>query len=65
MRPPFDKVIDYLNKPDESLFKWSKEDLSVGKNVHVLGAPLEEASDLYVDLQRVYQQSMLEQLQKK
>ena len=43
---------------------WNNADKAVGKKVHILGAPLEEAADLYIDLQRVYQQSMLEEFQR-
>ncbi len=48
-----------LESPSDSLLGWNKEDNIRGKNAHILGASLEDSGDLYVDLQRVYQMSML------
>lgn len=59
-RPPFTKIVKHLEESSgDTLLRWNKENNIRGKNAHILGAPLDEASDLYVDLQRVYQQSML------
>ncbi|XP_019849278.1 PREDICTED: uncharacterized protein LOC109580485 isoform X2 [Amphimedon queenslandica] len=64
LRPKFESISEYLKDSDESLLQWSREDLSAGKDVSRLGAPLEVSTDLYVDLQRTYQAAMLEQSNK-
>ena len=61
LRPKFSRISEYLRESDETLLRWSREDLAVGKEVNQLGAPLEVSTDLYVDLQRTYQAAMLEQ----
>ena len=61
LRPPFDRVCEYLDSQDEMLLHWVSSDSIPGKHTHLLGAPLEESTDLYFDLQRTYQQSMLDE----
>jgi len=62
-RPTFDSIYDYLDSPNESLLQWPATG-STQKNraptdkvtdVKALGAPLDQASELYLDLQRTYQ----------
>ena len=60
-RPPFSSIVVYLETSDEDLLKWNEGDRIVGKNAHILGAPLEESSDLFINLQRVYQNAMLKE----
>jgi serine/threonine protein kinase len=65
LRPSFERIIDYLSQSHEVLFNWNRGDFLHGKKAHLLGAPLDEAGDLYVELQRTYQQSMLDEFQKR
>ena len=60
-RPPFSSIVVCLETSDEDLLKWNEGDRIVGKNAHILGAPLEESSDLFINLQRVYQNAMLKE----
>ena len=62
-RPTFDCIQTYLDSPEDSLLQWSPGDLLPGKQAHVLGAPLVEGNNLYIDLQRTYQNQMLAETQ--
>ena len=62
-RPTFDGIQQYLDSPEDSLLQWSADDIEPGKQSHILGAPLIEGSNLYIDLQRTYQNQLLAQLQ--
>ena len=56
-RPPFSAIVEYLKRPDEELLAWSDEDRTVSTHAATLGAPLEEAKQLYFILQNTYQSS--------
>jgi serine/threonine protein kinase len=62
-RPTFDCIRTYLDSPEDSLLQWSPGDTLPGKQAHVLGAPLIEGNNLYIDLQRTYQNQLLAQIQ--
>ena len=64
-RPPFSSIVVYLESSDEDLLKWNEGDRIVGRNAHILGASLEESSDLFINLQRVYQNAMLKEQDRK
>ena len=56
-RPTFSAIVEVLNKPEEVLLHWSEEDRMVHPQASVLGAPLDAASKLYLQLQRQYLQN--------
>lgn len=58
-RPTFESIYDYLDSPEESLLQWHDRDIVQDKLAHLLGAPLEEANNLYLDLQRTYQKPLV------
>eukprot|EP00731_Ephydatia_muelleri_P029387 Em0020g1031a len=58
-RPSFDSIHDYLDSDEGSLLQWLPEDVVRNRQAHVLGAPMTEANDLYLDLQRTYQQRQI------
>ena len=53
----------YLDSPEDSLLQWSPSDTLPGKQAHLLGAPLVEGNNLYIDLQRTYQNQLLAETQ--
>lgn len=59
-RPSFDSIHDYLESPEESLLQWNDRDIDPDRLAHVLGSPLEEANNLYLDLQRIYQKPLIQ-----
>ncbi|KAL5509531.1 hypothetical protein EMCRGX_G004921 [Ephydatia muelleri] len=57
-RPTFGKLVQYFKEPEEQLLNWTEEEDVVKYNpqMAVLGGPLEDGKDLYIDLQKVYSQ---------
>ena len=54
-RPQFGQITKLLFGSSEYLLGWSDEDKQVvGEDAMKLGAPLESASNLYIDLQQQY-----------
>ena len=54
-RPTFPQLVELLSRADFELFVWEEEDLrNSDPQVKVIGAPLETAKDLYLELQRTY-----------
>ena len=53
-RPSFVEIYTYLKLPAAKLLHWSQRDSSVSVKARRLGAKLEEATQLYMDLQDNY-----------
>ena len=53
-RPSFDKIVNYLKQPEDKLLYWADKDIITGHRANVLGAPISESKELYVDLQHTY-----------
>ena len=54
-RPTFPQLIEMLSRTDFKLFAWEEEDLRGGDlRVKVIGAPLETAKNLFLELQKSY-----------
>ncbi len=54
-RPNFVELYNhYLQQTSANILHWSPEDDSLSSAVGVLGAPLEEAHELHLDLQEKY-----------
>ena len=53
-RPDFVSVVQQLSLPDTKLLKWSEEDKATDPEAATLGAGLDKAVDLYMDLQKQY-----------
>ena len=53
-RPSFEDVCVYLQKPTAKLAYWSRSDDMIAENINSLGAELDIASELYLDLQVMY-----------
>ena len=55
-RPNFRQILELLCRADFELFSWEEEDTKdCNPQVKKIGAPLEVAKNLYVDLQTIYQ----------
>ena len=54
-RPAFKEVSDNLLSDEAPLLVWKEEDQGVSAQAAVLGAPLEDGANLYLDLQHTYQ----------
>ena len=55
-RPTFLQLVELLSRANFELFVWEEEDLNdLDPQVKVIGAPLETARNLYLNLQRSYQ----------
>ena len=53
--PTFSQLVELLSRADFELFVWEEEDLrNSDPRVEVIGAPLEIATELYPELQRMY-----------
>ena len=53
-RPPFSQISHYLSTSTDILLQWREEDEAVSVGASKLGASLEEAENLYKDLQDTY-----------
>ena len=53
-RPAFREISDNLSSDESALLAWIEEDQHVSPQAAVLGAPLEEGMNLYLDLQNTY-----------
>ena len=47
-------VLQQLSLPDTKLLKWSEEDKATDPEAATLGAGLDKAANLYMDLQKQY-----------
>ena len=47
-------VVQQLSLPDTKLLKWSEEDKATNPEAATLGAGLDKAMDLHLDIQRQY-----------
>ena len=56
-RPCFEEVCVYLQQPTAKLVYWSHSDDMIAENINSLGAELEIASELYLDLQVMYKEN--------
>ena len=55
-RPSFDDMFELLNRTDSDVLSWSEEDKTQGSKLATqIGAPLTEGVNLYQDLQKTYQ----------
>ena len=54
-RPAFKEVSDNFLSDEALLLVWKEEDQGVSAQAAVLGAPLEDGANLYLDLQHTYQ----------
>ena len=55
--PFFEEVRVYLQKPTAKLVYWSHSDDTIAENINSLGAELDIASELYLDLQVMYKEN--------
>ena len=54
-RPTFTQLVEMLSRADFELFVWKEEDLrDTDPRVKDIGAPLEVAEKLYLDIQNMY-----------
>ena len=54
-RPTFSQLVEMLSRAEFELFMWEEEDLrDCDPQVKVIGAPLEVAQNLYLDMQNMY-----------
>ena len=54
-RPTFPQLVELLSRADFELFLWEEEDLkNSDSRVREIGAPLEMATGLYPELQKIY-----------
>jgi hypothetical protein len=47
-------MLQQLSLPDTKLLKWSEEDKATDPEAAMLGAGLDKATNLYIDLQKQY-----------
>ena len=54
-RPTFPQLLELLSRADFELFAWEEEDVKdCNPQVKTIGAPLEIAKNLYLELQATY-----------
>ena len=54
-RPTFSQLVEMLSRAEFELFEWNEEDLRDSDPlVKVIGAPLEIAQNLYLEIQNTY-----------
>lgn len=55
-RPSFDEIFELLNRTDSDVLSWSEEDKAhCSKLATQIGAPVTAGANLYQDLQKTYQ----------
>ena len=55
-RPTFDDLFELLNQSDSDVLSWSETDRTLcTQQAMQIGAPVEEGANLYLDLQKTYQ----------
>lgn len=56
-RPSFDEIFELLNRTDSDILSWSEGDKAQcrSKLASQIGAPVTEGANLYQDLQKTYQ----------
>jgi len=55
MRPSFEVICQKFSLPDSKLLQLQDRDKTSNDNIHKLGANLEFANELYMDIQNRYQ----------
>ena len=60
-RPSFDNIFELLNRTDSDVLKWSEDDQTLcgSKLASQIGAPLSEGANLYLDLQKTYEVTLV------
>ena len=59
-RPSFDELFELLNRTDSDILSWSAADKDQCTHLATqIGAPLSEGANLFMDLQKTYQVTLV------